>query len=152
MKYYKRIVCTGIGLTIMLVFSALYAVLFVPVDLPDGIPAGLLSPIAFSFCFLVFYLLYALLIAEYLSSDTLKKRIWAPITVLILSALYVALCCVYGLDDIGCGVLVLSFLLLLSVVIHAVNESSFAVVTGLPVLCFYAFLTANALLLAVFKI
>ena len=59
---------------------------------------------------------------------------------------------VFSLDDVGCGVLLASFFLLLYVLAQAISETPFAVLYGLPVAVFYAFLVGNALLLAVFSV
>jgi len=151
-KHYKRIVYAALGLTVTLAFGATNDFLFAPFEMPEGLPARFLSPDAYSFLFLFFYLCFALLIAEYLSSGILKNKIWAPLGVLFLSTLWCVLYFVFSLDDIGCGVLVVAFCLLLYVVSLAVKETPFAVLYGLPVAVFYAFLTGNALLLAVFSI
>ena len=152
MKHYKRIVYAALGLTIVLLFGGINDFLFAPIELPDRLPAKSFPPIAFSMAFLLFYLFFALIIAEYLSDSALKKKIWAPLSVLSLGTVWCVLYFLYGLDDVGCGVLFLSFFLLCYVVALSIKQSAFAVLYGLPVLCFYAFLVANALLLAIFSV
>lgn len=140
------------GLSVVLAFGAVNALLFSPIVMPDGLPAGSLPGVVFSALFLTYYLCYSLLLAEYLSIPALKRGVFLPLLVLALGSVWCVLYFVYGLDDIGCGVLIGSFVLLLYTVARAVKESTLAVLFGLPILCWYAFLVANAILLAVFSV
>lgn len=151
MKHYKRIVYAGLGLSIVAVFGTVNDFLFRPIFLPERLPAAYLPPIAYSVFFLLFYLFFAMIFAVFLSSEKLKRRIWAPLSVLLLGTLWCVLFFLCGLDDVGCGVLFIAFCLLCYVVALAVSESAPAAVIGLPMLILYAFLLGNAILLAVFS-
>ena len=151
MNNYKRIVATGLGLSIMLVFGALNALIMNYSDWLTELVRPEVSPSIYSALWLVDYLIRAVLFGEFFISGKLRKGL-IPIGIIqVLNAIWCLVFFRLHNPTIPLFIMIIIFVLCVYVVVLCVKNTGIFIIFPTIILLWYAYLLGTNIVITVFN-